>query len=83
MPWEIAQPKPDRCVLPSRQSRRAGLAHIVQRAQGDVITIGDFSGAINKRSYTLAETSVNLISDEVSVTPEAPIKRLDMWLANA
>jgi len=39
----------------------------------NVITVGDFSGAINKRSYTLAETSVNLVTGEVSVTPEAPI----------
>ncbi|KPL86176.1 hypothetical protein [Herpetosiphon geysericola] len=50
-------------------------------ARGDTITVGDFSGAINKRSYTLAETAVNLISGEVTVTPEAPIKQLDLWLA--
>ena len=52
-------------------------------SRGDVITIGDLSGAINKRSYTLAETSVNLMTGEVSVTPEAPIKQLDLWLAQA
>ncbi len=51
--------------------------------RGDVITVGDFSGAINKRSYTLAETSVNLVTGEVSVTPEAPIKQLDRWLAQS
>ena len=51
--------------------------------RGDVITVGDFSGAINKRSYALAERSVNLVTGEVSVTPEAPIKQLDVWLAQS
>ena len=50
-------------------------------ARGDTITVGDLSGIINKRSYTLEETSVNLISGEVTVTPEAPIKQLDLRLA--
>lgn len=52
-------------------------------SRGDVITVGDLSGAINKRSYTLAETSVNLMTGEVTVTPEAAIKQLDVWLAQA